>query len=125
MTVPGRVYRSEDGGTTWSESSTGLPNNDDSAHVYIMPKQKNTKELFYWEVIWRENDHNSMNDAFGLYRSEDKKWSELGKNNGCRYRKNIPEIAECNGKIYIATDDGVYDSTDGGQNLECNKAEFG
>ena len=29
----GRVYRSEDGGTTWSESSTGLPNNDDSAHV--------------------------------------------------------------------------------------------
>ena len=111
----GRVYRSEDGGTTWSESSTGLPNNDDSAHVLHYAQTEEYKGVVLLGGYFGENDHSSMNDAFGLYRSEDHglSWEKVTITDTV---KNIPEIAECNGKIYIATDIGVYDSTDGGQN---------
>lgn len=114
----GKVYRSEDGGITWSESSQGLPDNNDSVHVLHYVHQDSYQNVVLLGSYLGGIDHSSFEDAFGLYRSEDGgvSWQEVLLDG--ESFSNIPEIAECNDRIYIATEKGLYLSDDGGSSFE-------
>ena len=105
----GLVYRTDDGGLTWTLSSEGIPQNSHSVHTIHFSEQEEGVVLFgsYYGGI----DHNSMDSAMGMYRSVD---------NGLSWEhvdlpvSNVPKITECSGTIWAATDQGVYASTDAG-----------
>ena len=83
----GKVYRTDDGGITWSDSSTGIPNNPYSIHTIHFSEEEEGVVLMgtYYGGI----DHNSFEPAMGMYRSVDngESWSEVDLS-----VQNVPKI---------------------------------
>ena len=111
----GNVYRSTNGGNSWQKSSEGLPQNSNSIHEIHYVHDETYKNVVLLGSYHGDHSHTSTNDAFGLYRSIDdgQSWNEVFIDENI---KNIPDICECNGSIFIGTDIGIYASTDGGEN---------
>lgn len=96
------VYRSTDGGVTWTTSNTGMPSG--SSLVALSSVSTNGTGTFYVAL-----------DRFGVYKSVDQglTWSSMASDAvlpSARY------IAFAFGTMYAATQAGPYFSADGGLN---------
>jgi photosystem II stability/assembly factor-like uncharacterized protein len=109
----GRIYRSEDGGFTWEESSDGIPENDSSIHAIHFVEDEPGTVLF---GSYRGGDltHTGSDSGIGIYRSTDDgySWSQANALGAL----NVPYFAECNGSLWAASELGVLKSSDAGEN---------
>ena len=111
------IYRSEDGGITWVQSSTGIADNVNSIHDIHFVANENYRDVVLFGGYYGGHSHEpgfGEEDSLGLYRSEDagKTWTPIFIDEEIH---NIPDIEECQDKLYIGTDLGVYVSEDGGE----------
>lgn len=104
-TSPARMFKSENGGDSWTEVTNGLP------------------DRFPMEVIFDPCDNNVVYTVFGgydllshVYKSEDRggSWSTLGEDLPDVPTNTIFIDPENTQHIYIGNDIGVFVSTDGG-----------
>ena len=106
----GTVYRTEDGGQTWTESGAGLPDTEASAHALHFVRSAPEIVLL---GTFRGGDytHSVGDPGIGLYRSTDggSSW-ELADLDA----SDVPILAECEGTIFAAADTGLFKSEDAG-----------
>lgn len=105
-----RVYRTHDGGLTWTDSSAGLPGSEASAHT-----------IAYWEEdpdvvllgTYKGNDaSHQFGEGIGMYRSTDggASWNLVS----ALPVTDIAWLEPAGGTIWAATNDGVWSTADGG-----------
>ena len=105
----GRVYKSEDGGATWSDSSAGLPETEASMHtLLVLPDDPEIVLL----GTYRGGDvSHLMGEGIGMFRSTDggASWTQVdGMPDEIAWLTDSPRGA------VAATDDGLWESVDGG-----------
>ncbi len=109
-----RVYRTDDDGERWQDSSEGLPDGDWSAHALHASR---TDEDVVLLGSFRGGDirHDGA-PGVGLFRSTDggHSWSVLPADGVL----DVAQFTECDGRIYAATDAGVAVSDDAGDDWD-------
>ena len=105
------VLRSTDHAATWTDSSSGLPNSNQSAHT-ILYWPGDPSVVLLGTYKGGDASHTS-GDGIGLYRSTDsgQTWSFVG---GLPV-KNIAWLEAVPTGVVAATENGLYRSTDQGQ----------
>lgn len=113
----GKVHYSPDGGNSWADISTGLPEN---YWVSRIQASKFVEGRVYIALNgYRWDDFNAM-----IYTSEDhgKTWLKIGKDLPKEPVNVIREDPENEDILYVGTDNGLYVSLDRGANfMEMNK----
>ena len=104
----GRVWRSDDAGSTWKVSSTGLDAGEGSVHTLLFVPE--------WEGVVLAGTYKGgiMHNAgvgSGLFRSEDhgKSWAQVYAE-----VQGVPYLRSCNGHVYATTELGLARSDDAG-----------
>ncbi len=109
---PGGLFKSVDGGTTWSENNFGMasfkiddPNRQGYYAFAIAPSNHNTLYLGLYGV--------------GVYKSTDgaNTWRPINGANRIMRKKPITSLLidpQNEDRVYIATEDGIYLTTNGG-----------
>ncbi len=104
------VYRTDDGGQTWADSSTGLPAFDGSVHVlHFSP----TAPGVVWLGTYTGDDisHTGPSRGIGLFRSQDHGQTWVFTDTGAQ---NVSQMESCDGRTYAATDAGLLATDDEG-----------
>lgn len=105
-----RVYKTTDGGLTWTDSSTGLPDSEASAHTIVFwPTDPDVVLL----GTYKGNDaSHQFGEGIGLFRSADggASWA---------YVDTLPVtdvawLEPAGDAVWAATNDGAWSTTDGG-----------
>ncbi len=108
------IWRSTDGGTTWTQTSTGLPSYVIGVTYYrsVSSIASDGSGNLYASV----NGGNATTEA-GIYKSTDNGGSWTRTSNGLFANANVkPVIVSPNGMIYAGVRNRVYKSTDSGAN---------
>jgi len=109
-----RVYRTDDDGWRWQDSSEGLPDGEWSAHALHFSRLEPDVVLL---GTFRGGDiaHNGP-PGIGLFRSVDRgrSWTVVDLEDSL----DVAGFAECDGRIYAATTTGVHVSVDAGASWE-------
>lgn len=105
----GRVYRSDDDGGLWTNSSSGLPEFPGSVQSFAWSEQ--TEDLVL-AATYKGGIFHDDGEGVGLYRSVDggKSWVRI-----LEEENSILKVMYCGERFYALTQDQVYDSADGGQ----------
>lgn len=107
-----RVLRSEDHGESWTDSSTGLPETSESLHALHFVEADPDIVL---AGTFRGGDmgHSVGDPGIGMFRSTDsgRTWRPAGPEG----LADVPLFAECEGRLYAATDQGLLWSDDLGE----------
>ena len=113
-----RIYRTVDGGLTWEDVSDGIPDSEASIHA-IHFVQGNPDVVLAGTYYGGDFVHRGDDPGFGLLRSTDAgaTWAPL-EIDGVQ---NVPVFAECDGRVYAATDGGLLSSDDEGASWTAHK----
>ncbi|WP_082026573.1 T9SS type A sorting domain-containing protein [Flammeovirga sp. OC4] len=99
------VHRSTDGGVTWSEVNTGLPNEPDVTRIALDPENTST----IYACVQHSNG--------GLYKSENQgnTWSKVASTTSISKSFGVNDIHfSANGKVYITSGSKNGGADDGG-----------
>jgi photosystem II stability/assembly factor-like uncharacterized protein len=109
--ISSRLFRTDDGGLTWELSNEGLPETEESVHAIHFSREDPDVAL---AGTFRGGDlvHQGDGEGFGMFRSTDQghSWSQTGPTDVA----DAPVFAECRGRIFAATDQGLLSSDDEG-----------
>ena len=108
-----RVYRTDNHGATWSSSSTGLPASTESFHTIHFADTVPGAVLLGTYRAGLGISHGGTTPGIGVFRSTDSglSWSQLTGTDALSFS----HFAECDGRIYAATDAGVIATDDLGE----------
>jgi hypothetical protein len=109
-----RLYSTEDWGHTWHELTEGLPSTDQSFHaIHFVLDDPDIVLLGTFAA--GEGVTHAGREGVGLYRSEDagESWALVDGS-----PLSVQIFAECDGRIYAGTGDGVIQSRDLGATWE-------
>ena len=104
------VYRTDDSGQTWVNSSDGLPDTDGSAHAFVFSPDTPGVVLL-GTYAGGDIAHIGPGTGTGLYRSTDHglSWTHIDGP-----PDNVSQLEWCDGRVYAATSEGVLASDDEG-----------
>lgn len=105
-----RIYRTDNMGATWSTSSTGLPASAESFHTIHFSNQVPGTVLLGTYRAGLGVSHAGAGSGIGVFRSVDmgNTWTQLTGTSALSFS----HMAECDGRIYAATDLGVIVTED-------------
>lgn len=111
-----RIYRTDNMGATWSRSSTGLPASEQSFHVVHFSEQVPGTVLLGTYRTGLGISHGGDGTGIGVFRSVDmgKTWAQLTGTSALSFS----HMAECDGRIYAATELGVIVTANMGDTWE-------
>ncbi len=103
-----RVYRSEDGGETWSDSSAGLPTSEASAHALL--RWPGAPDVVLLGTYKAGDVSHRTGSGVGLWRSADDgaSWAQALD------VADIAALAATDDAVFAATGMGIWGSTDQG-----------
>ncbi|MCB0641909.1 MAG: glycosyl hydrolase, partial [Phaeodactylibacter sp.] len=115
----GKVYVTKDGGTTWQDISTGLPEEMWISRVQASAHQESRVYVSLNGYRW--DDFRSM-----VYMSENygKTWSRIGKDLPLEPVNVLKEDPRNEDLLYVGTDNGVYCSLDRGKTFMAFQGEL-
>lgn len=115
----GGIYKSMDGGKTWTKLSKGLPADMVQAHLAIAPSSSNT---IYVAIGTTEQNEYGTGKGMGIYRSDDggENWHEISDDGRPEARiggGDVPELMvdPKNAETLYSTSIVVWKSVDGGK----------
>jgi photosystem II stability/assembly factor-like uncharacterized protein len=108
-----RVYRTEDGGESWTDASAGLPTSEASAHTLLY--WPDNPEVVLLGTYKGEDPSHFSGFGVGLFRSEDggQSWTESPLP-----AVDVAWLSPCPGGVVATTEDGLYRSRDEGRSWE-------
>lgn len=117
--VRARIFRTTDDGATWDDVSDGIPDSEASIHA-IHFVRSDPDVVLAGTYYGGDFVHRSDEAGFGMLRSADAgaSWSPLSVDGV----SNAPVFAECDGRLYAATDAGLLSSDDEGATWTNHKA---
>ncbi len=115
-----RVYRTDDDGQRWQDSSDGLPDGDWSAHALHF--SRTLEEVVLLGTYKGGDIRHDGSPGVGLYRSTDggRTWAESGPGGV----QDVAQFAECDGRLYAAVDTGIAVSDDAGDSWVLIRSGF-
>ncbi len=109
-----RVYRTDDDGVRWKDSSEGLPDGEYSVHALHFARS--TEDVVLMGSFRGGDIAHNGNPGIGMFRSTDggRSWSAIPLDGV----EDVAGFVECDGRIHAATTTGVLASDDAGQTWE-------
>ncbi|MES2643327.1 MAG: hypothetical protein V4850_27835 [Myxococcota bacterium] len=111
-----RIYRTDNNGATWSKSSTGLPESTESFHAIHFADTVPGAVLLGTYRSGAGISHGGTTPGIGVFRSTDlgNTWAQLDSTPALSFS----HFAECDGRIYAATNEGILATEDVGDTWE-------
>lgn len=111
-----RIYRTDNHGATWSTSSTGLPESVESFHAIHFSDTTPGVVLLGTYRAGAGISHGGTTPGIGIFRSTDSgnTWTQLTTTDALSYS----HFAECDGRVYAATEKGILVTEDLGDSWE-------